>query len=660
MRHPAARLWLVVLLVVVSLLPSPTLTFAGRAQPPRAERWNPQPAPSGAEAAYPLNHTFDGEIATVGTPPTNHNFETPAYQVGTPPPNADVNTPAYDAGTPTNHTFATGDFTGWTTTGSPTINTDPTYGPYAYLPSTATITSSAFTVGNDAQRLIVNLWVPGTGSLHAVDVNILTGPTYGTSTQLERYICSSCNTFWTLRSYDATAYRGQSVKIKFVPWNGGTIGVDGPTARVILPNYTVSGSIGERVEANGNTYASLFTNGRLTTSAFTPVAEAQGATIRLAGLGGASAAYYLDVLSDPTYATVTTIASTDTVAAGWSTVRYKLDSWVGQSIKLRVRRHSGTLGVDDLALQMMEVPGWTVTGTSYQRSGGPSGSYVQTDGQITSGALALAADAQQLSLKYFAVTGYTASFYIELLYGTNFSQVATLDYLIADATEWKTFTIGVQQFAGQTVKLRVRRYFGNPVLIDEAGITQRLLPGWTVKPLVNPDWASPITVGEDSHGTYAAPLASGGDLFLESSLVQSGVLDRPGRQDFRYYSISYDIGSGGQTALTVYWVPTSGGATTTVVYTDNAATPVGYRTGFFYLYDGWGQTGYFRIKLLNGGKVYAIADNIAREQIAEPFAQKVGLAVDTATGAFAFEEQDLSVAGPLEPHVRHAAGAGAG
>ncbi len=42
------------------------------------------PTPSGAEPAYPLNHTFDADVQSVGTPPPNSDFEAPGYSTGTP------------------------------------------------------------------------------------------------------------------------------------------------------------------------------------------------------------------------------------------------------------------------------------------------------------------------------------------------------------------------------------------------------------------------------------------------------------------------------------------------------------------------------------------------------------------------------------------------
>lgn len=90
------------------------------------------PTPSGAKPAYPLNHVLDANPQPVGTPPANYNFETAGYYVGTPPTNADLSAAITTTGTPpTNHDFATGNLTGWTASGTVTIQSDATHGSYA-------------------------------------------------------------------------------------------------------------------------------------------------------------------------------------------------------------------------------------------------------------------------------------------------------------------------------------------------------------------------------------------------------------------------------------------------------------------------------------------------------------------------------------------------
>jgi hypothetical protein len=66
---------------------------------------------------------------------------------------------------------------------------------------------------------------------------------------------------------------------------------------------------------------------------------------------------------------------------------------------------------------------------------------------------------------------------------------------------------------------------------------EQLLPGWTLNSIVG------VAVGEDTNGSYAAAHVSGQQVQLKSSLIQSGVIDRAGQPDFRYFAVAYDIGA---------------------------------------------------------------------------------------------------------------------
>lgn len=117
-----------------------------------------EPVASLADPAYPLNHTFDADVLAVGTPPANSDFEAAAYTVGTPPANHNLEAAAQDAGTPpTNHDFEAGSFTGWTTSGTTSIQSDTPHGYYAKLQASGTIISSTFTVDSTAQSFAFDM-----------------------------------------------------------------------------------------------------------------------------------------------------------------------------------------------------------------------------------------------------------------------------------------------------------------------------------------------------------------------------------------------------------------------------------------------------------------------------------------------------------------------
>ena len=152
--------FIAVVLVAQSVQQSPSHTGATVRIDPSTTRLADGPAPSGADPAYPLNHTLDGKTADLGHV-ANSDFEKPSVPVGTPPSNSGFETSPADAPAVPNGDFETGDFTGWTTTGTPSIQTDPSRGYWARVPS-GTLTTSALDVPSNAQALIKQ--TPETGT----------------------------------------------------------------------------------------------------------------------------------------------------------------------------------------------------------------------------------------------------------------------------------------------------------------------------------------------------------------------------------------------------------------------------------------------------------------------------------------------------------------
>ncbi|HLC23193.1 MAG TPA: hypothetical protein VJL08_01985, partial [Dehalococcoidia bacterium] len=443
-----------------------------------APRTQAVPTPSGAEPAYPLNHTFDADIQSVGTPPPNSGFEAPGYSTGTPPANYDLSAPAQDVGTPpTNYNFETGDFSGWTVSGTASIQSDAPHGYYAKLGASATIISSAFTVDSAAQAFVLDVGYLATSGWNEVKVYALTGPDYATETLLATLRCTSSCVYWKTAYIDASAYLGQSIKLKFARTYG-DVGLDAVRGHIPFPSHTVTGTFSRETEAGGNVYARLGYNSSLTSAAFTLAPDAQYATVRIKNLSNAS--YYIYVLSGPGFGTSTQVTY-GTAPSAWQDVRFNVSSWQGQQIKIKVRQpvanSAFALAADDFGLQKVEVPQWDVTADTSIVAGGPNGKYVRTNGQLTSSAFTLPADVQQLSLLYRG--GAPSSvFHVYLLRGPGFSEVITLKPNVsADETAWKTLKLGVSLYAGETVKLRLDRGAGT-LLFDNVGLGEIVVPGW--------------------------------------------------------------------------------------------------------------------------------------------------------------------------------------
>jgi hypothetical protein len=123
------------------------------------------------------------------------------------------------------------------------------------------------------------------------------------------------------------------------------------------------------------------------------------------------------------------------------------------------------------------------------------------------------------------------------------------------------------------------------------------------------------------------------------------MIDVAGSSQSRYYSVAYDIGYSAANSISVQWVNDQGQGWN--VYIDSASTsnPTGYKVAWFPIHDFVGERGYLEVRLANGGKVYSIADNTAREHLSEPFSRTAGLGIDTTTGALAFSDADVSIPG---------------
>jgi hypothetical protein len=493
-------------------------------------RFNGSPTPSGANPLYPPNHTFDGDEQPVGTPPANHDFSVPGYAVGVPPSNYDLQAAAESVGTPpTNHDFETGTLTGWTTAGTVALQSNGTQGSYAQLTSNGDLTSDAFTVDASTQALLVEIGLLATPGFNSVTVSVLSGSSYATTTTLRQVSCTSCAS-WSTESFDLTAFRGTSVKLRFQR-TFGTIGIDAPRTMLLFADVTTSGSVARVSEANGNVYARLEANGTLISAAFTVDSAAQFVTLRNLSPGASAGQYELFVLSGSSYATETKVLTKTNVPAAWAREPFNAAPWHGQSIKLKIKRLNSSLGVDDIGLQTVDIPGWQVTGGTAWIGLDGDNPYVVVgnSSSLISEAFTLDSQAQHLTLRYRADTA-SPTFYPELLRGPSFSEVVTLTpagLYVGDANQsaWQTFTGGVALYAGETVKLRLRAYLGR-TQFDDVGLTQHLLAHWT------PTMKVAVRAGEDSAGSYVQA-HNNASVTLRSELISTGIIDRPNTVDMR-------------------------------------------------------------------------------------------------------------------------------
>jgi RHS repeat-associated protein len=601
---------------------------------------NPIPSPSGADPLYPPNHTFDGKTTALGNV-TNHDFEAAPAAVGTPATNHDIETAPTTVGTFTNGDFETGDFTGWTLAGSPTIASDPNQGYYArFTGSTHKITSSAVTVPSSAQALVYDIGYLNPTSYSWIKVYVLTGATYGTATLLRNDNCNSCG-YWSTSYVDLTAYRTQSVKFRFDLYSSGhPAGIDNVKIQEVFSGWEATGTYARRT-SGGDSYYEGKSGSLFTSSAFTVDAQAQYGLVQVKTGGGSSAQYEVYVAVGPSFSTYTRVtfgyAPTD-----WTTARFDIAPYRDQQIKVRFKPIVNTVLADDIGVQRVEVQGWEVTSSATWTSDGSGGHYVSSDGTLVSSAFAIPAGTQNLKVRARS-SGTSTTFSAELLTGANFSTVVHLDDYTADGT-WATYRFGASPYSGQTAKLRLTKTNGPAMHLEDAGQAESVLPGWTM-PRSEAGGTDAVVTGTDASGGFATSPETAGSLWLRSDWLSSGIVDVAGSTQYRYYSVAYDIGYSGSNILSVHWVNDQGQGWN--VYTDAAGSPTGYKVAWFRTFDFVGARGYLEVRLANGGKVYSIADNTAQEHLSEPFSRTAGLGIDTTTGALAFNDADVSVPGPI-------------
>ncbi len=434
----------------------------------------PAPTPSGAYAPYPQNPGLNTQWESIGTPPANAAFDAAGTATGSPPANADFSAAAYGSGDPpTNYDFGAGTLEGWSTAGTVTLDSDAEQGAFGKLASGGVLTTAPFTVTAEAQQLWVEIGYLHATSTSYVEVYVVRGANFATETRLRTLYCQNCG--WQSAAFDLTPYAGEAIKFKFKR-TGGTIGIDNVWPVVALPGYTTSGTVGREVGADDQVYASVSSGAALVSAPFTVTAESQYTLVRLAGLGAASDQVQLYVLSGAAYTMSTQVAATS-IGDAWGDLRLPLAAWQGQAIRLKVTCSYGKLGVDDLARQIIELPGWTVSGDSRRVEDGQGGVYASTDSVLVSSPFTLATGLQQLTVRHRLESGSGQRFYISLLRGPGFGEeVGPIAGVPVTATIWQTATIDVGVYAGEAVRLKLRTYF-NRVQFDDAGFGERLLPG---------------------------------------------------------------------------------------------------------------------------------------------------------------------------------------
>ncbi len=624
-RRIAIILCLTAVALVLQAVPRgsflPGLTPEAKADPPTL---------SDAEPAYPLNHTFDGKTEALASA-SNADFEAASEEVGTPRENFDLEDDPVTQDTPSNADFETGTFSGWTITSDPSIQTD-NGDDWAKLGSSDTLTSSALDIDSDAQAIVYNVNYVTTSSYSWVRVYALSGTGFSTSTLLKDDSCYQCG-YWSTSYVDVSAYQDQQIKLKFSRYSG-EVGVDDVSIQEVFPGHVLAGNFRREVDGQGDHYVSISTSITVTTEAFAVDEMAQQGSVQIKGTGG-SPQYRIKVAVGPNYSTYTDVKIGYASTSAWEDVRFDISPYLGEDIKVRVTQITGTIHADDIGVQLEEIPDWSVPASAERISDGAGGHYVSTNGNLISGAVEVADDAQNISLRVRSKTSSSEYFFVEVLTGTSFETVDQLDYTSIGST-WTTLTYGIGAHTGETVKLRIRPWSGPGLNVDDAGLVTSVLPGWAVT------GTGGIAVGEDTHGSYVTTPVDATS-YIRSAWISPGIVDTTYVQT-RWFTLAYDIGAGsGAGSTSVTWENDQ--SQSWVILSTASNDPTGYVTERLPVSDFMGDRGRFIIKIPGLGRMYSLGDNVARQRLSEPFSSRVGMGIDTTTGSVAFAEQDLSLPG---------------
>jgi len=129
-----------------------------------------------------------------------------------------------------------------------------------------------------------------------------------------------------------------------------------------------------------------------------------------------------------------------------------------------------------------DLTGWTVTGTPAVHSGGPTGYYAQLGGGqgLLSSAFTVDSNAQTLNFDIAAVNGGAFYWYINIYSGSGYATESShfLSSCPTSCTNWNTYTFDAVAYQGQSIKVEVKRYYGD-LKADNLGAMMTVVPGWS-------------------------------------------------------------------------------------------------------------------------------------------------------------------------------------
>jgi hypothetical protein len=238
-----------------------------------------------------------------------------------------------------------------------------------------------------------------------------------------------------------------------------------------LSGWTTSGTVSIASDAPHGFYASLTgVNASITSAAFTVDATAQAFVFDLGLLAtSGSTSAFIYVLTGASFETSTQVDSFSCTACGtWQLRQVNVVPYRGQTVKLKVLRTTGQVGLDNLTTQIL-FPDVTTSGKVRRVSEASGNDYAQLDsgGTLITSPFTVDSSAQFIAVKSTGHSGGVDQWRLHVLSGPSF----TTETQVAMGTlpdAWTTVHFNANPWLGQTIKLKVAQ-FAQSVGVDDLG-----------------------------------------------------------------------------------------------------------------------------------------------------------------------------------------------
>ncbi|MBN2003560.1 MAG: Ig-like domain-containing protein [Anaerolineae bacterium] len=382
---------------------------------------------------------------------------------------------------PANYNFETGDLSGWTVSAvvavSVVSDANSLDGPYLLLNADAAwAQTEPFVVPVNAQsvRFDYASWRPSVaGDERLTKVEVLSGAEFEVVTSLGT-APGSADDGWQEAVMDLQIYRGQLVKLRFTAAYDGRARIDNVTLNVETPGWTPSD--GRNVHVVSDTHnldgAYLLLDADSVwaeTAPFIVPADAQSVRFDYVSwrpsVTGDERLTKVEALSGAEFEVVTSLGTAPGSADdGWQAVGMDVQTFRGQSIKLRfTAAYDGRARIDNVTLNV-ETPGWTPSDGRYAHIadvGGIDGAYLLLDKMdIAASSIPFFVPTGTLNLQFDhfnwreSAPGTAVPLYVDVLSGNDFSVSTRTTLNSAYNDGWQPASLNMVNFRGQVVALR--------------------------------------------------------------------------------------------------------------------------------------------------------------------------------------------------------------